>query len=106
MNGRRQFFKVFFGSIVTIIILKYSKILNAMNDLPYHHKSDGTFRNLPGSPKRIVERSTNFFRFFYKGIIKKELFDQKEVPDNIPLEHNILEKEALSKFKIPVKEGL
>ena len=99
MNGRRQFFKVFFGSIVTIIILKYSKILNAMNDLPYHHKSDGTFRNLPGSPKRIVERSNNFFRFFYKGIIKKELFDQKEVPDNIPPEHSILEKEALSKFK-------
>ena len=99
MKGRRQFFKVFFGSIVTIIILKYSKIINAMNNLPYHHMSDGTFRNLPGSPKRISERSGNFFRFFYKGIIKKEMFDQKEVPDNIPVNHFIEENEALSKFR-------
>ncbi len=99
MKGRRQFFKIFFGSIITIITIKYSKILNAMSDLPYHHMPDGTFRNLPGSPKRTLERSGNFFRFFYKGIIKKEMFDQKEIPDNIPAEHFILEKEALSRYK-------
>ena len=100
MKGRRQFFKIIFGFIVTIITLKYSKILNAMNKLPYHHLPDGTFRNLPGSPKRqINRRSGNFFSFFYKGIIKREMFDQKEVPDNIPDDHSITEVEALFQLK-------
>ena len=70
-----------------------------MNNLPYHHLSDGNFRNLPGSPKRQKYRgSSNFFSFFYKGIIKREMFGQKEIPDNIPQSHFIDEKEALSKY--------
>ncbi len=101
MKGRRQFFKILFGLFTTIFALKHNKILYAMNTLPYHHLKDGTFRNLPGSPKRLVYKggSGNFFRFFYKGIIKREMFDQKEIPDNIPLDHFISEKKALFELK-------
>ena len=100
MKGRRQFFKIIFGFIVTIITLKYSKILNAMNKLPYHHLPDGTFRNLPGRPKsQINTRSGNFFSFFYKGILKREMFDQKEVPDNIPVDNSLTEEKSLLQLK-------
>ena len=64
------------GFIVTIVTLKYYKIANSMTSLPYHHLPNGTFRNLPGSPKREISNrhsSLNFFRFFYKGIIKREM---------------------------------
>ena len=77
MQGRRQFFKFILGLIATLITLKYYKLVNAMKTLPYHHLPDGTFRNLPGSPKRQKDkRSGNFLRFFYKGIVKKEMFDK------------------------------
>ena len=100
MKGRRQFFKILFGLFTTIFALKHNKILYAMNTLPYHHLKDGTFRNLPGSPKRQKYRgSSNFFSFFYKGIIKREMFGQKEIPDNIPQSHLIDEKEALVQFE-------
>jgi len=100
MQGRRQFFKIILGLITTLITLKYYKLVNAMNTLPYHHLPDGTFRNLPGSPKRQkYKRSGNFFRFFYKGIVKREMFDKKEIPDNIPKEHSIDEKTALLQFE-------
>ena len=69
MKGRRQFFKIILGLISTLITLKYYKLVNAMNTLPYHHLPDGTFRNLPGSPKRQkYKRSGNFFRFFTKEL--------------------------------------
>ena len=97
MKRRRQFFKFIFGFIVTTITLKYSKILNAMETLPYHHLPDGTFRNLPGSPKRkAYKRSKGFFSFLYKGLVKREMFGQKEIPDNIPKKHFIMEEEALT----------
>ena len=100
MKGRRQFFKIILGFFTTLITLKFYKIANAMNKLPYHHLSDGNFRNLPGSPKRQKYRgSSNFFSFFYKGIIKREMFGQKEIPDNIPQSHFIDEKEALVQFE-------
>ena len=99
MKGRRQFLKIFLGFIATLISLKYYKIVNAMNKLPYHHLPDGTFRNLPGSPKREYKRSGNFFRFFYKGIIKREMFDQKEIPDHIPENHFFSEKQSLIQLK-------
>ena len=87
MRSRRQFVKIIFGFFVTLITIKYFKTVKAVDSLPYHHLSDGTFRNLPGSPKREISSShssMNFFRFFYKGIIKREMFDQKEIPENIP----------------------
>ena len=100
MKNRRQFIKIFFGFVLTLITLKYFKIVKAMNRLPYHHLPDGTFRNLPGSPKREQYRgSGNFFRFFYKGIIKRKMFDQKEIPDNIPTDHVLTRENALDQFQ-------
>ena len=52
MKGRRQFLKIFFSFIITIISIKYYKVVQAMTDLPYHHLPDGTFRNPEGSPER------------------------------------------------------
>jgi L-ascorbate metabolism protein UlaG (beta-lactamase superfamily) len=82
--------------------MKYFKTAKALESLPYHHLSDGTFRNLPGSPKRQISSShssMNFFRFFYKGIIKREMFDQKEIPDNIPNDHIFAKEKALEEFQ-------
>ena len=101
MTSRRKFFRVILGFFTTILTLKYSTIVNAMNPKPYHHLPDGTFRNPPGSPIREITRSSHsrgFFHFFYKGIIKKEIFGQKEIPDNIPLNHQIPEKQAIEQF--------
>ena len=100
MESRRQFFRIFFGFITTLITLKYFKIVNAMSTVPYHHLPDGTFRNLPGSPKREdYKGSRNFFYFLYKGLIKREMFNQKEIPDNIPITHAISQEAALLQFK-------
>ena len=102
MRSRRQFVKIIFGFFATIFTLKYFKIVHAVNSLPYHHLPDGTFRNLPGSPKREISQnhsSLNFFRFFYKGIIKREMFDQKEIPSNIPPNHALSQKIALKQLK-------
>ena len=101
MKSRRQFVKIIFGFFATLIIIKYFKTVKAVESLPYHHLSDGTFRNLPGSPKREISSghsSLNFFRFFYKGIIKREMFDQKEIPDNIPSNHVLTQEKTLELF--------
>ena len=101
MQSRRQFVKIIFGFFATLITIKYFKTVKAVESLPYHHLSDGTFRNLPGSPKREISSShssRNFFRFFYKGIIKREMFDQKEIPDNIPQTMYSRRKKHLNNF--------
>ena len=75
MKGRRQFIKILFGFFITLLSLKYYKVVNAMNVLPYHHLSDGTFRNLPGSPKRgNYKNRGNFFKFLYKGLVQRKMF--------------------------------
>tara|TARA_B100001540_G_C15762650_1_gene622404 strand:- start:411 stop:1499 length:1089 start_codon:yes stop_codon:yes gene_type:complete len=99
MSTRRQFFKNLFSFIIILFTLKYSKILKAMNIRPYHHLPDGTFRNLPGSPQREVNRkSGNFFKFLYKALIKKKMFDRKEIPDDIPNNHYLTQENAIKKF--------
>ncbi|PPR46644.1 MAG: hypothetical protein CFH19_01062 [Alphaproteobacteria bacterium MarineAlpha5_Bin9] len=100
MENRRQFIRVLFGLIATFITFKYYRIANAMKSLPYHHLPNGTFRNLPGSPTRrkITRSSKGFFYFFYKGIIKREMFDQKEVPENIPLKHSLTQEKAIFNY--------
>ena len=101
MRSRRQFVKIIFGFFATLITMKYFKTVKALESLPYHHLPDGTFRNLPGSPKREISTShssRNFFRFFYKGIIKREMFDQKEIPDNIPPDHLLTPEKVLEQF--------
>ena len=100
MKGRRQFLKYFFGFMLSLITLKYSKFIYAMNSLPYHHLPDGTFRNLPGSPKREYSRNSgNFIKLLYKGLIKREMFNQKEIPDDIPKNHKLDNKIALKNFR-------
>ena len=102
MRSRRQFVKIIFGFFATIFTLKYFKTVHAVSSLPYHHLPDGTFRNLPGGPKREISTghsSRNFFRFFYKGIIKRKMFDQKEIPDNIPHDHALSQEKALKQFQ-------
>ena len=101
MRSRRDFVKIFFNFFLTLFAYKYTKAAQLMNSLPYHHLPDGTFQNLPGSLKR--EYSSNFsylsfFRFFYKGIIKKEMFNRKEMPDNIPVKHKISQQQAKNEF--------
>ena len=100
MESRRQFLRKFLGFFLTLFTFKYYKTLKAMNPLPYHHLPNGTFRNLPGSPKREYERSSaNFLSLLYKGLIKREMFNQKEVPDYIPKSHVIDQDKAINEFK-------
>ena len=76
MQSRRKFFKFIKGFFALIFTMQYSS-LKAANPRPFHHLEDGTFQNLPGSPSgeiSINKSHFNFFRFFYKGIIKKEMF--------------------------------
>ena len=101
MTSRRQFIKSVIVFFISLLSIKYFKIAKAMQTLPYHHLPNGTFRNLPGAPKRQYSSRNSklgFFRFFYKGIIKKKMFDQKEIPDNIPINHALSQQNALKQF--------
>ena len=77
MKGRRQFLKIFFGLILTLVTINFYKIGNSMNSLPYHHLPDGSFRNLPGGPKRTkFKGNKNFLRFLYKGLIQRKMLSE------------------------------
>ena len=98
MINRRYVLKILLGFFVSIF-MPTKGITN--NSSPYHHLPDGTFRNLPGLyyKENIQKRSrANFFKMFYRGIIKKELFGRKEIPDNIPKNHFISQDNALKLF--------
>ena len=102
MQSRRKFFKFIKSFFAFCFTMQYSS-LKATNPRPFHHLEDGTFQNLPGSPMRVLSTNrtkSNFFRFFYKGIIKKKMFDQKEVPDNIPLSHALSQQNAIKEFNL------
>ena len=49
--------------IILTIFLNYSSLLFAMNNKPYHHLSDGTFRNPEGSPERDSMFNWSFKKF-------------------------------------------
>ena len=76
-----------------IIIFAYNSILFAMENKPYHHLKDGTFRNPEGSPKR--EGSVNWsWRTFSK--------EKKKIDMTVPKEHVVDKKTLLlnlEKFK-------
>ena len=98
---RRTVLKNILKLCITMLTLKYTKILEAMEKTPYHHLPDGTFRNPPGSPERNWDsnrRQGNFFKFFYEGIIKKRIFGKKQIPDYIPENHIISEELALKNY--------
>ncbi len=71
--------------LFTIIIYNPSSI--AMEKKPYHHLSDGTFRNPEGSPVR-----TSQAKFSYTQFIKLK----KKIDMTVPKEHVVDKKKVLS----------
>ena len=64
-----------------------------MNNKPYHHLPDGTFRNPEGSPVR-----SNDVKFSYRTFIQ----EKKKIDTTVPKDHVIekkVVKENLEKFK-------
>ena len=53
--------------IFVFIILFYNSLAFTMNNKPYHHLPDGTFRNPEGSPVR-----SNDVKFSYRTFIKEK----------------------------------
>ncbi len=72
--------------ILLLIVFIYNVNLTAMENKPYHHLSDGTFRNPEGSPIR-----DSSFNWSYK-IFNKE---KKKLDMNIPKDHVINKKQVL-----------
>jgi N-acyl-phosphatidylethanolamine-hydrolysing phospholipase D len=69
-----------------IIIFFYNSFTSAMNQKPYHHLSDGTFRNPEGSPKRDPN-----IKWSYK-IFNAE---RKKIRIDIPKDHVVPREEVL-----------
>jgi L-ascorbate metabolism protein UlaG (beta-lactamase superfamily) len=70
-----------------IIIINYNSLSIAMNNKPYHHQPDGTFRNPEGSPKR--SKNVNWsYRTFNK--------EKKKLDMTIPKDHTIDKEKILS----------
>jgi len=70
-----------------IIIINYNSLSIAMNNKPYHHLPDGTFRNPEGSPKRS-ENVNWSYRTFNK--------EKKKLDMTIPKDHTIDKEKILS----------
>ena len=70
-----------------IIIINYNSLSIAMNNKPYHHLSDGTFRNPEGSPKRSDNVNWSY-RTFNK--------EKKKLDMTIPKDHTIDKEKILS----------
>ena len=74
-----------------IIIFVYNSLSIAMENKPYHHLPDGTFRNPESSP-RIEDFG---FNWSYK-IFNKE---KKKINIDVPADHIINKKEVLENIK-------
>ena len=69
----------------------YNTFAKTMEDLPYHHLPDGTFRNPEGSPK-IEDFGFNWsFKVFNR--------EKKKININVPTNHIIDKKEVLENLK-------
>ena len=79
--------------IILTIFLNYSSLLFAMNNKPYHHLSDGTFRNPEGSP----ERDSTFNWSFKKFNEEKKKIDTTVTSDHVMDKKEVLNN--LNKFK-------
>ena len=74
-----------------IIIFVYNSLSIAMENKPYHHLPDGTFRNPEGSP-RIEDFGFNWsFKVFNK--------EKKKINIDVPADHVINKKEVLENLK-------
>jgi L-ascorbate metabolism protein UlaG (beta-lactamase superfamily) len=98
---RRSFLHYLFLSIFVLLLPRCSKSQEHVSQekLPYHHLPDGTFRNLPGAPKRLTteerkERGFSPFRSFFL----KRIFGRKE-KIIIPEKYQIEEKAALADWR-------
>ena len=76
-----------------ILVLSLNNLTFAMEKKPYHHLSDGTFRNPEGSPVR-----SNDVNFSYRTFIE----EKKKIDITVPKDHVIdkkIVKENLQKLK-------
>ena len=76
--------------IFLIIILNYNTLLTAMENKPYHHLPDGTFRNPEGSPVRSEK-----IKFSYRQFIK----EKKKIDMTVPKDHVIDKSIVLANLK-------
>ena len=76
--------------IFLLFFIVYNNALLAMNNKPYHHLSDGTFRNPEGSPERKAS-----FNWSYK-VFNQE---KRKLEMNIPSDHVVSKKEVLENLK-------
>mgnify|MGYP003324988480 FL=1 len=80
-------------AIFIVVIVFYNSLAFTMNNKPYHHLPDGTFRNPEGSPVR-----SNDIKFSYRTFNK----EKKKIDITVPKDHVIDKKivrENLEKFK-------
>ena len=73
-----------------LIFLVYNNVLLAMDNKPYHHLPDGTFRNPEGSPERNVS-----FNWSFK-VFNEE---KRKLKMDIPADHIVNKKEVLENLK-------
>ena len=73
-----------------LIFFVYNNALLAMDNKPYHHLPDGTFRNPEGSPKRDMK-----FNWSYK-IFNKE---KKKLDMTVPKDHVIEKNEVIKSLQ-------
>ena len=83
-------FTLFYSLLLTIFFLNYSTFAETMKERPYHHLSDGTFRNPEGSPLRDPNTKWSMSKF-YK--------EKKKIKINIPANHIIDKKEVLKNLE-------
>ncbi|WP_075522909.1 MBL fold metallo-hydrolase [Candidatus Pelagibacter communis] len=79
------------GIFVVLVLL--NSTIKAMENKPYHHLSDGTFRNPEGSPKRDEN-----IKWSYKVFLK----EKKKLDMTVPKEHVVDKRKVISdleKFK-------
>ena len=79
--------------IFLFIILNYNSLLISMENKPYHHLPDGTFRNPEGSPIRSEK-----VKFSYSQFIK----EKKKIDMTVPKDHTVDKQKVLAdleKFK-------
>lgn len=72
-----------------LIFFVYNSALLAMNNKPYHHLPNGTFRNPEGSPERNIS-----FNWSFK-VFNEE---KRKLKMDIPVDHVVNKKEVLKKL--------
>ena len=76
--------------LIYILILNILLTINVMAEKPYHHLSDGTFRNPEGSPKRDPN-----IKWSYK-IFNEE---RKKIKINFPKDHVVPRSKVIEDLK-------